>query len=122
MNFKRFALMGMFPKANPLNISMMGYHIVISIVPVARGGGAMGPSRIPYDEQTYKIVVVISRKGKTWREERELSYLQLKSLEKVVAAYKGMTTFVNKIKVQATHLGYTILESLRINIRSKNKE
>ena len=80
-------LLVIFQDASPVNI------------PVSRQAGG-GSGRTAWENaRPYVVTVKVTRSGKVWIDQKEVSVLMIRSLEKVVAAFKFIARKIEDIKV-----------------------
>lgn len=93
----QIATMGVGPGWTPFTFATNGFGFDVEIIirPIEGGGGYVGTA---WDvAKPYEIVVIVKYKGKTWTQRRSISQLMTKSMEKVLATYKRITTHEFKI-------------------------
>ena len=90
------------------SVHFAGIGIEVEITPPSGGGGAWGKPTLWSPSGPYTITVRVKRKGKTWSQTREVSGLVGKSMEKVVAMLKRVSSTLDgaaiKAKLINTHI------------------
>lgn len=82
------------------------------------GGGSPATVWWPYEQVEYKVIIRVRRKDKEWVEERWVSPLVGKALEKVIAKFVGFSQIFNDIKAYAKLKTINIIQTI---VRIKKK-
>lgn len=88
-------------RAGHTYFSVLGLRVSIQVVPPTSGGGSPATVWWPYEQVEYKVIVRIRRKDKEWVDERWVTPLVGKALEKVIAKFVGFAQFINNITTKA---------------------